>query len=293
MTASALQSSSVSQKLAGRAGELLQVFAGPGERLLVSGPVVENLDSSFRILPGPPGEPAGTIPEGSWKMERAIRLFLQKVQSCTDPIELIAAISYESSIPRGKGFGSSSADILGLLSLLNRWFGANLSDGELYRMAASIEPTDPLLHRGMVLFNSETGEALEELEPIGLTFYFFDSTPHRSMETPLSHDLFLDPLGRPLLNRFLDAWKKKDLAGIYQATEESALRSHRQRPRPGIVELSHLAREIHCGIFLAHTGTILGIYAPSSDNPGRMLPVIHNFSKRIGGGGIFSGGERW
>ena len=159
-----------SVRIPGRAGELLQVHTRPGRRIQIPGPVCEDLYSEFLFSPE-----IGTGPSlEDWKMNRARTLFFERAgipdPRFDSPADLYL---YRSHLPRGKGFGSSSADILGILSFLNQLYKTQWDSPTLYRLAASIEPTDPLLHRETTVFHSTAGELLEVLPERNLVAFFF------------------------------------------------------------------------------------------------------------------------
>lgn len=239
----------------GRAGELLQVFPDVHSRILVSGPITSRLYSSVEYSRENTAFPS---PE-EWKSMKAIELFYKKnPEAVFSTRRRNPGIRYFSTIPRGKGLGSSSADILSVLQFLDRYYETGLSRSEIYKMAAEIEPTDPLLSPGTVVFNSRTGDVIEELSPLPMAAIFFDAIPGRSVITPSSNELPLNPDGRSMLESFVKSWNEKKYEEVFRITTESAILNYEWNPRPGLLQLSELARFFGFGVFVAHTGTIIG-----------------------------------
>src|SRR5690606_33288487 len=70
-------------------------------------------------------------------------------------------IKQVSNIPHGKGLSSSSADVLGILDVLNKHFAMKLDAALLYQMASLVDPTDPCLSETGLLFDQQNGLEME------------------------------------------------------------------------------------------------------------------------------------
>ncbi len=95
--------------------------------------------------------------------------YLQKKQ-------LPLGLCLSSSLPRGKGMASSSADIAAVCQLTALAHGRTLSADEISAIAASIEPTDGIFYDGIVMINHISGVCLRHLgEPPPLAIAIFDT----------------------------------------------------------------------------------------------------------------------
>ncbi len=268
----------------GRAGELIQVRPESKKRIIVSGPVssgfLTSLQSGNRGIVFPDFE--------DWKSQRAVDLFFEKVLDGSGSTDSISnTFHYSSTIPRGKGFSSSSADILALLLFLDRYYRTNLSISHIYSIAASIEPTDPLLHSGTVVFDTGDGSIIEELPPLPMTAFYFDTDPNATFMTPYSDDLPVDTAGHAVIDRFIAAWKNDDYGEIFRLTTESAVKNYSWNPRPGVMQLAHLAKVLGFGVFVAHTGTLLGVIC-ENNTAHEVRALLTDFLKPSAGQLIFS-----
>lgn len=281
-------------KIHARVGELIQGHGSPG-RFLVSGPQSFALATVTRLHVITDGRAVSTAEAVSrlcgvktlralqgillvahgWSLKRLLSvpssLWDEPASSHVKDFLSLYRFSRESNIPRGKGFSSSSADVLGLLSLLSRFLRLGTEDHDLYRIAAAIEPTDPLLNQQTVLFDSGRGRVLQTLPGRDLALLYFDPHPDQSVDT--ATDDFSVAMGSrddSMLAGFMDAWYAGDDEAILKHTTESALTDHRRRSRPRMEHLHGFAMDHRVGLFVAHTGTLMGLLIPME-----RLPVIH------------------
>lgn len=134
----------------GSVGEVIQGIL-EGREVLVS--LTIDRFSEMEVFFGEPGD----IPQGLWKSRRALELALEML-GMTSFREKIA-FRRQRSLPEGKGFASSTADIAALLGALAQLLGRRIREEEIARIALTIEPTDGTFFPGWCLFDHLRGEA--------------------------------------------------------------------------------------------------------------------------------------
>ena len=175
-----------------------------------------------------------------------------------------------SNIPKGKGLSSSSADILGVLCCLNQYFCYPFDTKSLYRIAASIEPTDPLLSPGITVFNQKKGTILSEFNDFPYAIMYFDCSPEKEIDTLVAtrnriiDEDYIAISTRILLDLQL-AVCDRDYSAFFRSITESAKLNQRFLPQTGFNELLDYAKTFNTGVFVAHTGTIMGFVVKPED----------------------------
>ncbi len=135
-------------KVPGSCGELAQGRIN-GKNILITCPV--NWYSSVDTLAAEP-ESAARIEH--CKSYRAVELLFEKY-GYTHPLTL----KIESSLPRGKGMASSSADIAASCAAAAKLMGKTLDVTDIKDIALAIEPTDGIFFPGVVAFEYLTGNS--------------------------------------------------------------------------------------------------------------------------------------
>ena len=79
--------------------------------------------------------------------------------------DLGARVSVSNPIPRGKGLGSSSADLSAAIAATGLALGVALPPAQIGRLALQVEPTDGVMFPGIALFDHRAGTLVEELGP--------------------------------------------------------------------------------------------------------------------------------
>jgi L-threonine kinase len=263
---------SATSSVTARAGELLQGFSASGERWIVSGPVSPDRQVTVTLTDqeDSDSEKDGIeIDDTLWKSKQAIDLFYNLYHSA-NPDQARDIFYRKSMIPKGKGFGSSSADILAVLQVLNQHCNTKLDRSDLYKLAVQIEPTDPLLHSETLLFDSGRGEVVETLPALPLISFCFDARPdeyYATRDYPGREDAVRGTGRFYLMDRdeIVRAWQTEDLYKIFHMTTQSALLNHTDNPRPGTEALAKRAVQSGFGVFAAHTGTLLGAICRKED----------------------------
>ena len=93
------------------------------------------------------------------KTAQAVALTLQYLERS----DLAARVFVGDPIPRGKGFGSSSADLSAGIAATGLALGEELNPYQIGQIALSVEPTDGVMFPGITLFDHRSGTLAEEL----------------------------------------------------------------------------------------------------------------------------------
>lgn len=207
------------------------------------------------------------IPSLNYKANKAVSVFWNAISLQQKTIDIHQlAITQESNISVGKGLSSSSADVLGILQALNLWYNTSFSVEKLYELAASIEPTDPCLHSENLFFNQYSGETLEKTSPLPYHILYFDSDEDAVVDTvafskKLSHSDAAKNQYAILCNQMQKAFVTKDYTTFYSCLHSSAEMNNFILPKKNFNILQEFALDANLGIFVAHSGTYMGLVA--------------------------------
>lgn len=240
----------------GKPGEIVQARPAPCRTVLLASAPSPRLASTVTVTLGDGG--AETLPP---KARRAVLAFLRRHPG--RPSLRGLAFHRESRVPAGKGLGSSSADVLAALSVCAALFGG-ADRAAIYRLAATVEPTDPLL--GGAMFDSTRGVVVCDVPLPDHDRVWWDACPDRTVDTvEASARAGAEPGACALLDRTERALRAGDLPALMAAATESARRSQARLLKPDFARALDLAGQLGGGVFTAHSGTLLGLLLP----PGR------------------------
>lgn len=244
-----------SVKIYSRIGELMQGILPDRSPFLVSG-----LPSRTFFSEAIAEEEGGFSTDLPPKARQAMDLFYQTGQP--KPVDPRPILSLRSNIPPGKGMSSSSADILSILYVLDRYWQTGFSDQTLYSIAARVEPTDPCLSDDIVVFKQQTGITDRVLSLPPLAMIWFDAAPDRqvnTLEVQRIYDKDAPGFFHSLLIKFLQSVAAADYAGLFDCITHSALYNQSIIPLPRFGEYYQLATRLQVGLMVAHSGTIIGL----------------------------------
>ena len=237
---------SYSVKIHARIGELIQGILPDGGDFLVSGLPSRTLYTEATLDPKSAGS---NLPA------KAIKALSLLPQAANLPIRLT------TNIPPGKGLSSSSTDVLSVFQLASDYLHLGLTITDLYRLAAQVEPTDPCLSDGIVVFRQRSGVVLAEIPLPPLSLIYFDTAPDRQIDTLTLGRHY--PPGAPaffneLLHRFMQAAAEKDIPRLLGCITQSAAYNQSILRLPGFDDYYRLAMAEGAGLTVAHSGTIAG-----------------------------------
>jgi L-threonine kinase len=227
------------------------------------------------------GAPEVIGPEHSPKAIRAVQATLAYLGRA----DLGAELAITSSLPRGKGMASSTADVVGAISATASALGVNLSPQEIAGLALSIEPSDGVMFPGIVLFDHREGSLYEELgmpppmEVIVLDFggtvdtLDFNRVDRREALSRMELE-FKEAL--ELVRRGIAS---SDPALVGKGATLSAWLNQRILYKPQLKAVMDFADSVGAvGVNVAHSGTAIGILLDRRQGRG---DETHNQARRV------------
>jgi L-threonine kinase len=175
-------------------------------------------------------------------------------------------LTLSNYVPRGRGYGSSTADIGAALYALAQTLERPLAPEQAACLAVQVEPSDSTLFPGLALFDhrgARINEPLGPVPPLGVMVIdpggevdtlAFNRIDHRQTLRRLAdrHQEAFDLLRRGL--------KAGDWAAVGQAATLSARFHQAILPNPLLELVMALARDVGAlGLCRAHSGTLLGV----------------------------------
>ncbi|MET7800754.1 GHMP family kinase ATP-binding protein [Streptomyces decoyicus] len=211
--------------------------------------------------------------EPSWKAKahRAVVLALRELGRPAMGGRLLI----RENIPPGRGFGSSTCDVLATMAAVQDAVGASLPTSVVSRLAVEAEQASDSLMLGdrVALFAHREGEVIEEfegqlspLEVIG----FGTSSDGRGVDTlalpPARYSSWEIEAFRILRAMLRNAVRDVDPELLGRVATVSARLNQRHLPVKGFDRLEELARQAGgVGIQVAHSGDVAGLLFDSED----------------------------
>jgi L-threonine kinase len=169
-------------------------------------------------------------------------------------------------LPRGRGYGSSTADIGATLFALSHALGKTMSPDQVARLAVEVEPSDSSIFPGLTLFDHQGGRFFESLGPAPpLTLVVID--PGGEVDTLAFNRIDHREALRRMANQHretIDMLRQGLNSGDWEAVGEAATLSARLHqtilPNPLFEPVLALAQRVKVlGVCRAHSGTLLGL----------------------------------
>jgi L-threonine kinase len=201
------------------------------------------------------------LPEGKVKTLLALEKFIKK--NNFPPFE--GQVELTSELPIGKGMASSTADMIAAMVAVAYSLGLQWKPEELARLVVEVEPSDPVMFKGITEFAHCDGiyvKSLGEIIPAQLLMIDWGG----SLDTQCfntRYDLSLhyrktEPEIRKALSLFYEGIKERDLEKIAQAGTRSARCNQEINPKREFVDfLSWVKHSGGYGVIAAHSGTLL------------------------------------
>ena len=232
------------------------------------------------------------------KAGEAVRVTLERLGHD----RLSAKLSVNNPIPRGKGMGSSTADVAGAIAATGLALGVELQPAAIAEIALSVEPTDGVMFPGIAMFDHLAGSIAESLGPpppmeiVALDF-------GGAVDTVEFNKVDRRPLWRSIQAETSQALElvragvqQGDPALVGRGSTISALASQRVLPKPRLAEVNEFASQVGAvGVNVGHSGTIIGILLDARPRRGKSTfrqareafpdaEMVHHF--RLLGGGV-------
>jgi L-threonine kinase len=175
-------------------------------------------------------------------------------------------VHLHTELPRGRGYGSSTADIGATLYALGYATGRQLTPQEVASLAVQVEPSDSTLFPGLALWDHRSGHMYEDLgTPPPLTVMVLD--PGGEVDTlafnQLDHRQALRRLAsqhREAFSLLREGLRYGNLEAIGTAATLSATAHQAILANPLLEPTLSLAHDVQAlGVCRAHSGTLLGL----------------------------------
>lgn len=175
-------------------------------------------------------------------------------------------------LPEGKGYASSTADILGALFGVARLAGYTLTPEEATRIALSVEPTDSLAWPELSLLDHREGRIMRKLgnvPPLDVLVVEQPGTVDTEEFNRRDITSLLEKkagLYTEAFNLLYEGIREGNISLIGRASTMSALASTEFLEKDSQEYILELARSFGCpGICTAHSGTLTGVLIDKSE----------------------------
>ena len=158
-----------------------------------------------------------------------------------------AAVRVSSPIPRGRGLGSSSADLSAAIAATALALGQELSPYDIAQIALSIEPTSGVMMPGLALFDHRAGMVRESLgapPPMEIVALDFGGPQWSSMDDRAGRWAEVSEQTDEALGLIRRGIEDKSPALVGQGATVAAEAGSRIESRPRLDELAAFAREV-------------------------------------------------
>lgn len=177
------------------------------------------------------------------------------------------ALSINSTIPKGKGFASSTADLSAIYNGLLRLTDRKFNQEELIKHCLKIEPTDSIIFDKATIFDYKEGKIIEKIGKY-FKFYVLCFIGENVVDTVEYNSKVIQPLKNidDLLIELKEAFKNRDTKKLAKVSTESIIRNqHRLKYNilEEVLEIKNLIGGL--GIIGAHSGDMLGIIFDNID----------------------------
>jgi L-threonine kinase len=199
-----------------------------------------------------------------------------------------------SSLPLGKGMGSSTADISAAVQAVARALGKEATSDEIVEIALSIEPSDALMYPGIYLFDHKKGSLKKSLgEPLPIDIVVIDpggeidTLSFNNKEMLKELNLKKEPRIKKAACYVMEGHKEKDPEKIGRGATISSFANQEILYKPQLEKINKLAEDVNAlGVNIAHSGTVMGILlSPEISDKNEVAEYI---SKKIGEGNVFA-----
>jgi L-threonine kinase len=190
--------------------------------------------------------------------------------------DLAACLTVSNPMPRGKGLGSSSADVAAAVSATALALGQELAPREIARIALSVEPTDGIMFPGIALFDHREGKLLEELGPpppmeiVALDFGGTVDTLEFNHQDRRQGWRSIEPATREALELVRRGIREGDPQLVGRGASISSQASqevHHKHQLPQVMEFAQRVGAV--GVCVGHSGTIIGVLLDARERRGK------------------------
>ncbi len=248
-----------------------------------------------------PGEGQVTAPEDSPKARQAVQASLEFLGER----RVNARLGLSSSLPRGKGMASSTADVAAAIAATAAASGRELSPKQIADIALKVEPSDGVMFPEVVIFDHIRGSVARPLgqpPPMRVVVLDFggvvDTVSHNSADR---NEALREQAPRMseavgLISRGISSG---DPALIGKGATISAVANQEVSLNPHLDAVLEIHREVGAvGVNVAHSGTVIGMLfhderelaeSAAALAMERLPCLVAAASHRLAGGGVLPG----
>ena len=266
----ALLLGSATVRAPGVCGELAQGVI-EGIHFLVTCPIDFYSRVKVEIFSDGPGVEA---PEDCSKAAAAVRRTLSRLKQA----KVRARLTVSNPIPRGKGMGSSSADLAAAIAATGLALGEELTPYQIAQIALSIEPTDGVMIPGVALFDHRAGFIRESLGPpppmeiVALDLGGTVDTVQFNMVDRFSRWQAVGDETTEALRLLRQGIAEQNPVLVGQGASISAQASQNVLAKPRLAEVKEFADSVGAvGINVGHSGTIMGVLLDARERRGKSI----------------------
>jgi uncharacterized protein involved in propanediol utilization len=249
----------------GTFGELLQgVLIENDMDFLVTLPITKGTAATFQPVPG--SQRISVHPPHKRKASRLAGLMMTALSlPCGGYLWL------ETELAEGKGFASSSADLVATVHAVGDAFGLVFDESVIEAFLRPIEPSDGVMYQGVVAYYHRAVRLREQLG--FLTDLLIVAHDEGGEIDTIRFNRMPKPFGAEdkaeyssLLAELSRAVRADDLDSVGRIATRSAELNEKLRPRKFFQQIRRLSRDIGgLGLAAAHSGTVLGILLDAAD----------------------------
>lgn len=241
----------------GTFGELLQGVLPDGTPFLVTFPITDGSRAWFRY---DRHGPLRVYPAHKTKSLRLARAMLD-----AGAVTGGGSLVIDSDLLVGKGLASSSADLVATARSVGAVLGLDTSPASVENWLRPIEPTDGVMHPGVVLFEHRAvrlRDRLGELPSVCVVAVdeggLLDTVTHNRRTRNVPPEVRAEYAG--LVDDLALALRHRDLGAVGAVTTRSALLNQRWLPKRNLDALLGIADRLGApGVVCTHSGTMLGL----------------------------------
>ncbi|MEK7847568.1 MAG: hypothetical protein AAB270_01450, partial [Chloroflexota bacterium] len=226
--------------------------------------LLRQAQDAVRASPSQREWPGVSGPDDCPKAQAAVRACLASLGLPRTGIR--GKLQITSSLPRGKGMASSTADVAGAILATAEALGREIDTQEVARLAVAVEPTDGSLFPGIALFAHRGGSLYQDLgPPLPLSILALDCGGE--VDTLAFNAVDRRPLLRRLepqttaaLEMVRQGLALRDIVLLGEGATLSAVANQEVLYKPQLEAVMKLSREIGAlGVNVGHSGTIIGV----------------------------------
>ena len=252
--------------VAATVGEWLQVHHPKFGRVHVSCPVSWRTTATVSVHPEACGFTGHKVRPVDWGQAgepialgtKAMELLGYLAKSKGIQLDQIG-VQITSPVPEGKGFASSTSDLVAIATAFGHAIGAPFTPEAIHALAIRVEASDAIMFPGIVTATLDQASVLaihQATPPVA----FVTVIPEAVLETEHQPESYPSPEAVRLLDAMQTALTNQDLPSMARLATESATRAQDRIRTPHWHLMNEIAQEYDgLGVIIGHSGTVSAI----------------------------------